>query len=323
MGLFTSRTSSGLEVCATGLKSAEVRRRDGALTLAGLDSANLAGGILVESFTEPNIKDMPSFVGALKSFVRKGGGIRKSLNVALPDNVARSVILEFDSLPAKQEDTESMIRWRFKKLVPFNIEKAALQHQYLGGFRDEGTQKHRFLASVIKSEVLTQYESAFGAAGIKPDRIVISSFAVWNLYHDFLVKESGVARNFALMNVSGRKMAVMVFERGVIRFIRLKDLGAFGNGGDSGAGLPAEALPRELHASLTYYKENFSGVPVGLLFIAGDMDGVDRVASELSEKAALDVRVLNLTDAVEAGGLALGVSHSMKYSAACGAAAGW
>lgn len=321
MGLFTSRTSSGLEISATGLRSAEVRRRDGTIALAGLDSANLAGGILVESFTEPNIKDMPSFVGALKSFVRKGGGIRKSLNVALPDNVARSVILEFDSLPAKQEDTESMIRWRFKKLVPFNIEKAALQHQYLGGFRDEGTQKHRFLASVIKSEVLSQYESAFGAAGIKPDRIVISSFAVWNLYHDFLVKESGVARNFALMNVSGGKMAVMVFERGVIRFIRLKDLGAFDEAG--GGGLLTESFPRELHASLTYYKENFSGVPVGLLFIAGDMDGVDRVATELSEKAAMDVRVLNLADAVEVGGLAQGVSHGMKYSAACGAAAGW
>ena len=321
-GLFAKGPVFGIEVSGSALRSAEVRSRDGLSALLGLDSLSLPSGIIVESFTEPNIADMPAFVKKLGEFARKGGRSGKRFNVALHDNAARAVILEFDTLPGKQEDTESMLRWRFKKLVPFAVEKAELRYQYLGAFRDQETQKHRFLAAVIKSEIIAQYESAFAEAGLRPDRIDISSFAVWNLYHDFLVKEAGMAKNYALMNVSGRKMSVMVFERGIIRFIRTKDLGASVDEAVSGRGL-ADVLPRELHASLTYFKESISQTPVELVFASGDMDGLERVATELSGKAGLDTRMLSLSDAVQTGSLSQGISNMLKYSAACGAAAGW
>jgi len=321
-GFFSMGLKCGLEVGSAGLRYAEVRQKGGVGTLIALDTARFAPGVLVESFSEPNIKDVPAFVKTVKTMVTKGGRRRKKVNVALPDAVARVVVVEFDNLQQKQEETESMLKWRFKKLVPFSIDKAVLRYQYLGAFRDDGAQKHRFVAAVMNKDVLRQYETALNEAGLRPDRLDVSSFAVWNLFHDYLAKDSGTVQNFSLLNMSGNRMTVMVFERGAMRFMRMKDLGggiAEGPAGDAGL---REGVLRELHASLTYYRENLSGNQVGLLYMCGDMDDLKGAASEFSRKTELEARALSLSDVLQPGAVSHGIDKGIIFSAACGAA-GW
>jgi Tfp pilus assembly PilM family ATPase len=299
----------GVEVGQMALRAARLKR--GRIEMVG--SAELPAGVLLDSFIEPNVADMPAFVDALKrllgSLGRRGGGV----GVALPDYVSRVSVMDFDSLQGKEEETGRMIRWRLKKLIPFDVDQAELRYQYLGRFRFGEKEQHRFLVSIIRSEILSQYEAAFREAGARASRVGIASFAVWNLFHDHVMKEAGDAANFALMNILGGKMTVIVFDHGLPHFMRLKDLGKLDP--ETGGGPSVTRIARELTASLTFYKENYGHVPVGRVFVAGDFAGAGGLAGELGRNSVLEVRTLDMEKVVEGG------SGLAAYSAACGAAA--
>ncbi len=276
----------------------------------------LPAGILLNSFTEPNITDIPSFVGLVERLVQKAGRRVRGVNVALPDHISRVSILDFDSLQGKKDEVEKMLRWRVKKLLPFDVDQAAMRYQYLGKFKSNDKDQHRFLVSIIKSDILSQYELVFREAGLKPIVIDLSSFCVWNLYEDFIAKDSAGLSCFAVMMLTGGKLSVMVFERGVPHFFRLKDMGGF-DGEENG--MAVTRILRELNASLTFYKENYGDLPVEKVYMtADDPDRIKLIADEVGKNSTLKTAVLDLGLALERWG---GNEYSSPaFSAACGAA---
>jgi Tfp pilus assembly PilM family ATPase len=317
IGIFGGKIRVGLDVGQRAIRAAGVRKGAGQGRLDWFREAPLPAGLLTDSLTEPNITDVPAFAGLLKDLLR-GTGPGRRVGVALPDYVSRVSILDFDALPGNSRETEQMLRWRLKKVLPFEIEQAALRYQYLGKFFAEDGDKHRFLVSLVKADILAQYEEALKEAGLRPEVIEISTFAVWNLFHDHVLGESGGTEGFALLNISGGKLTVMVFDRGVPRFLRLKDMGKQGGDEGGGNGLDVMRVLRELTASLTFYKENYAPTPVGRVYIAGDAHGLEDIASEVRANSTIVASVLVL-DKVLHGAVGGGRPLS-AYGAACGAA---
>jgi len=316
MGLFGGKAAAGFEVGQRVLRAVSLKRGGARPAIAWASQVEIPAGILLNSFTEPNITDFPSFVGLVERLVQQAGRRVSGINVALPDHVSRISILEFDSLQGKKEEVEQMLRWRLKKLLPFDVDQAAMRYQYLGKFKSNDKDQHRFLVSIIKSDILSQYELAFKGAGLKPIAIELSTFCVWNLYEDYITKDSVGMKCFALMMLAGGKLTVMVFERGVPHFFRLKDMGGF-NGEENG--MAVTRILRELNASLTFYKENYGDSPVEQVYMtADDPDRIKLIADEVGKNSTLKTTVLDL-------GLALDRWEAKKYSspafgAACGAA---
>ncbi len=54
-------------------------------------------------------------------------GLRDVIGV-LPDAAVRVVLLDFDTLPAKPEEAEGVVRFRLKKSLPFDVEKAKVSY---------------------------------------------------------------------------------------------------------------------------------------------------------------------------------------------------
>jgi len=314
MGLFGTGTGFGIEVGQRVIRAARIKGGSGGVRRIDMvGSAEMPEGLMLDSFTEPNITDLPAFVETLKrllaSMRHRGGGI----GVALPDFVSRVSVLDFETVQAKQEETERMIRWRLKKLLPFDVDLATLRHQYLGRFRTGDKDQHRFLVSIIKADILRQYEAAFKEAGVRTARVGMSSFALWNLYHDHIAREVGGLPNFALMGISGTKMTVIVFDQGAPHFLRLKDLGRLdADGPDGGPG--TRSIVKELSASLTFYKENFGRAPVTRVFVTGDFAGLGAAADEAGTAVQAEVSLLDIEKTLQGGA---GLSF---YGAACGAA---
>jgi type IV pilus assembly protein PilM len=91
----------------------------------------------------------------------------------LPDTVVRVFVLDFDSLPSKADEANSVMRFRLRKMVPFEVEHAGLSYQVL----TENKTECKVLAAVIPGPILQEYEDAVRAAGYEPGAVLPSSLA--------------------------------------------------------------------------------------------------------------------------------------------------
>jgi type IV pilus assembly protein PilM len=97
----------------------------------------------------------------------------RAITLVLPDISVRVFVLDFDTLPSKVAEAVPVLRFRLRKMVPFDVEHAALSYQVL--VQGEGAVK--VLATVMPGPVLAEYEAAVRAAGYEPGVVLPSSLA--------------------------------------------------------------------------------------------------------------------------------------------------
>ncbi len=145
----------------------------------------LPGGALQPSLKSPNVLNRLHVVEALRAAIaavaERGrqlpGGrnlpANRALTVIVPDATVRVLLLDFDSLPSKRSEALSILRFRLRKLVPFETDDAAVTWQSMGS-TPEGI---RVLVVVIPREVLLEYESVVREAGFVPGVVLPSTLA--------------------------------------------------------------------------------------------------------------------------------------------------
>src|SRR5579864_1762340 len=90
-----------------------------------------AEGTLVASPVEDNLKRPELIAGLIERIapfgeLRNGAAKKRRAAVILPDYSARVAVLDFDSFPSSSEEQLSLVRFRIKKTVPFDIDSAAV-----------------------------------------------------------------------------------------------------------------------------------------------------------------------------------------------------
>lgn len=135
--------------------------------------AALAPGSLVPGVAEANIRAQDAVVGAMRTALNELSPKSHAVTLVLPDTSVRVFVLDFDTLPAKAAETIPVLRFRLRKMVPFDVEHAALSYQVL--VQAEGSVK--VLATVMPGPVLAEYEAAARSAGFEPGVVLPSSLA--------------------------------------------------------------------------------------------------------------------------------------------------
>src|SRR6266852_60096 len=92
-------------------------------------TSELAPGCVVPDLTENNLRERRSVVSALRDALESVGGRSHDLIAILPDAAVRVVLLDFETLPAKREEAESVVRFRLRKSLPFDVDKAKVSYQ--------------------------------------------------------------------------------------------------------------------------------------------------------------------------------------------------
>jgi type IV pilus assembly protein PilM len=133
----------------------------------------LPAGAVVPSLEEPNLRSPEAVSAAIRSALSQVSPRTNAVTVVLPDTLVRVFVLDFDSLPAKLEEAKSVVRFRLRKMVPFEVEEAGVSFQVLA--QDKETCK--VLAAVMPGEILAEYESAVRAAGFEPGALLSTSLA--------------------------------------------------------------------------------------------------------------------------------------------------
>jgi type IV pilus assembly protein PilM len=135
--------------------------------------APLASGVLQPGLAAANFADQAVVVAALRQAVDEVALREKQLTLVVPDAAVRVLILDFDSLPSRAQEAMPIVRFRLRKLAPFEVDDAAVSYQIM---RQDPDQM-RVLVTVMPAEIRAEYEGAVRAAGYKPGVILPSMLA--------------------------------------------------------------------------------------------------------------------------------------------------
>jgi type IV pilus assembly protein PilM len=170
--------------------------------------------------------------------------------MVLPDTVVRVFVLDFDSLPGKPAEAFPVLRFRLRKMVPFDVEHAAVSYQVL----TESKSELKVLAAVIPNAILQEYEAAVRAAGYEPGTVLPSSLAAL----------AGIDSLEAVLtaNLSGLALTTSITNGNDLLLYRTLDL-------PEDPGLRLTEVRRGVAVAAAYYEDKLQAPP-GKLFYSGD-----------------------------------------------------
>lgn len=172
------RPPAAIEITAEGVLAA-VRRAAGKRGPAEADDtlvyafAPLPAGALATGIEAPNLHAPEVVAEAIRSALDQVSPRTSAVTLVLPDVLVRVFVLDFDALPAKMEEAIPVIRFRLRKMVPFDVEHAGVSYQLLS----QGKTEYKVLTAIIPGPILAEYEAAVRAAGYEPGAVLASSLA--------------------------------------------------------------------------------------------------------------------------------------------------
>jgi hypothetical protein len=144
------------------------RTRIGGLVRSGKDGGisgqavlPFAPGVLEPSFDKRNISNPAAFEKTVRAAGARVGRSGGPVGIMLPESCLKAFVLPFESLPSAPRERDEVLRWRLAKLVPLPPEDMRTSYAV---FKSPGPP--RVLISIARTDVVREYEEAFGRAGL-------------------------------------------------------------------------------------------------------------------------------------------------------------
>jgi len=167
------RPPAAVEITPEGVLGAVRRGGLGAAHPLDCAFAALPDGALVPGIDAPNLRAPEAVAAAIRSALGGLSTRSRAVTLVLPDTTVRVFVLDFDSLPSKPAEAIPVLRFRLRKMVPFDVEHAGVSYQVLSQNKTEC----RVLAAILPGPILAEYEAAVRAAGYEPGAVLPSSLA--------------------------------------------------------------------------------------------------------------------------------------------------
>jgi len=195
------------EISEAGIASARIGAR------AELEFHPLKAGTLSVSPLRENVIDPDEFTMAVRAVANtQTSRKRKDVALILPDYSTRMAVLDFDSFPSDPKEQVSLVRFRMKRSVPFDVDSAALAYfaQPVSG------KKVDVVVTVAPLEIVARYEAPFRTAGMNPGLVTTSALAVLEL-----APERGLS---VFAKLTGRVLSVLVRQGAALKLARCLEM---------------------------------------------------------------------------------------------------
>jgi len=217
--------------------------------LSGVARAELAAGAVAPSLKPGNIVDRVAVTAAIGRAL-EGLGLRPNsrdadITLIVPDAAVRVLLLDFDALSSKLAEALPIIRFRLKKLLPFDADDAMVTFQIMSS----GKSGVRVLAAAIPRDVLSEYETAVREAGFEPGCVLPSTLAAL----------AGVEDESAslLVNANSLGVTTAIVRSGILLLHRSVDMQ------EHTEGVPANVPPAMMEPSIAEPPQDWQHVPLG------------------------------------------------------------
>jgi type IV pilus assembly protein PilM len=165
------RPRLAVEIRPEGVVAA--RAEDAQAIVSAVAFGALAEGVIVPQLKPGNVADRAAAVAAVRKALEAIAIKERETTLVLPDASVRVLLLDFDALPTKTLEALAVVRFRLKKLLPFDADDAVVSYQVMSSTRS-GVQ---VLAVAIPRDVLAEYESLVRDAGFEPGAVLPSTLA--------------------------------------------------------------------------------------------------------------------------------------------------
>lgn len=170
-----TRPRLACEILPQGVVAA--RSEAAAAPVSAIARVTLAAGAVIPALKPGNIADRLAVIHAIRKALEdvgvKANSRGSDMTLIIPDAAVRVLLLDFDSLPTRLSEALPIVRFRLKKMLPFDADDAMLSYQVMSTSRSVV----RVLAVAIPRDVLSEYESAAREAGFEPGAVIPSTLA--------------------------------------------------------------------------------------------------------------------------------------------------
>jgi type IV pilus assembly protein PilM len=295
MSLFSSWIASpppdaAVEIANDRVAVAVVGERSGGLAVHSYASEPLPPGAVVASLTSSNIHNRAAVVAALRAALERAGVRPRRVALVVPDLVAKVSLVRFDTVPARHQDLDQLVRWQVKKASPFPVEEALVT--FSPGVRGaDGSAE--FLVVAARRDAIAEYESVCDELKIYAGLVDLATLSVVNLFLGGTEMPSG---DWLLVHLRPEYTSIVIMRGEHVIFFRNRPEG------------DEASIADLVHQTAMYYQDRLSGQRFARVFLSGGgrVPGVDVARRSLEERLGASVesvdptRFAALTDRISA-----------------------
>lgn len=222
-----SENGSGLEICAAHA---------------------LAPGSVVPDLVENNVRQREAVRAGIAEALGTVAGRSKDVIAVVPDAAVRVMLVEFDTLPSDQEEALGVVRFRLKKSLPFDVEKAKVSF-HAQKFKDEV----KVVAAVGLASVIEDYESIFHEAGYSPGVVLPSMLAA--------LGAADAKRPTLVVKVDAHTTSIAILNEDQLQLFRTLE-------NARGVTISGEQLAEEVYPSVVFFQDTYH-LNIERIYVAG------------------------------------------------------
>jgi type IV pilus assembly protein PilM len=239
-------------------------------TVETCSARELAPGSVVPDLTEANVRQPEVVRKAINEVIGAVAGRSRDVIAVLPDAAVRVVLLDFDTLPSNPLEAESVVRFRLKKSLPFDVDKAKVSYH-----TQTAQTGLRVVAAVALASVVEDYEAAFRDAGYSAGIVLPSMLAA--------LGSAEADRPTLVLKVDARTTSLAILDTGQLLLFRTLE-------NTRGVTITGEQLAEEVYPSVVFFQDTYH-TNIERIYVAG-LPESGGAAPALRAQTGADVREL-------------------------------
>jgi type IV pilus assembly protein PilM len=228
----------------------------------------LPAGAVMPSTLETNIVQPEAVRAGLRQIFSRVSVDGSPVALLVPDLVVRVFILPFDNLPRRASEALSLLRWRLKKSVPFDVEETSVSWMRQDA-REGGLE---VVAAVARQPIVREYEALVESLGTRAGVVVSSTLATLPL-----LDERG---STLLVRICGKTLTTAIVRASNLCLYRSTERRT------DTATLEPQAILDEVFPAVAYYQDSW-----GETIDRVRLSGFDGAESSFSEALAEELKI--------------------------------
>src|SRR5271155_3111162 len=242
----SSKPKLACEIAADRVVAGRVSERGNLVETCA--TGELPKGSVLPDLLETNVRERKGVLDAIQQALGSVSSRSRDVIAVLPDAAVRVVLLDFETLPAKPAEAESVVRFRLKKSLPFDLDKAKISYH-----AQPATTGLRVVAAVALSSVIEDYESVFREAGYSPGIVLPSMLAA--------LGAANADRPTLVVKVDARTTSIAILDKNQLLLFRTLE-------NPRGVTITGEQLAEEVYPSVVFFQDTYN-LNIERVYVAG------------------------------------------------------
>ncbi len=242
----TPKTKMACEIAADRVLAGRLTEDGSGLEVSA--ARELAPGSVVPDLVENNLRQRDAVRAGIEATLGGVAGRSKDVIAIVPDAAARVMLVEFDSLPSDTEEALGVVRFRLKKSLPFDVDKAKVSYH---------AQKFpagvRVVAAVALTNVIEDYETVFREAGFNPGVVLPSMLAA--------LGSAEAKKPTLVVKVDAHTTSIAILNEDQLQLFRTLE-------NPRGVTITGEQLAEEVYPSVVFFQDTYK-LNIERIYIAG------------------------------------------------------